>query len=72
MARGKSGRIVLEIDPELKKDLYLELTRRDKTLKEWFVAEANNVVYNSGQTNLFEENSSKEKSAEKPKKKKKV
>ena len=55
MARGKSGRVVLEIDPELKKGLYLELTRREKTLKDWFVAEAQNLVYNENQINLFDQ-----------------
>jgi hypothetical protein len=58
MARGKSGRIVLEVDPVLKKDLYLELARREQTLKDWFVGEANGLAYNGSQTNLFQENSS--------------
>lgn len=57
MARGKSGRIVLEVDPVLKKDLYLELARREQTLKDWFVGEANDLAYNGSQTNLFQENS---------------
>ncbi|NLK93300.1 MAG: hypothetical protein GX273_09295 [Bacteroidales bacterium] len=55
MARGKSGRIVLEVDPKLKKDLYLELARREQTLKDWFVAEANNLAYNGAQTDLFKD-----------------
>lgn len=45
MARGKSGRVVLEIDPELKQQLYLALEQRQQTMKEWFVAEAQDVVY---------------------------
>ena len=45
MARGKSGRVVLEIDPGLKRDLYLELEKRQLTLKDWFVSEAQNIVY---------------------------
>jgi tyrosine-protein phosphatase YwqE len=45
MARGKSGRIVVEIDPELKRDLYLELEKKQRTLKEWFIAKASEVVY---------------------------
>jgi hypothetical protein len=55
MARGKSGRIVLEVDPVLKKDLYLELARREQTLKDWFVGEANDLAYNGVQTNLFQD-----------------
>jgi len=45
MARGKSGRIVIEIDPKLKRELYLKLEEKQRTLKEWFVAEANEIVY---------------------------
>ena len=33
LARGKSGRIVLEIDPALKRQLYLKLGQDDVTLK---------------------------------------
>ncbi|EAM2341105.1 hypothetical protein C1967_04450 [Salmonella enterica] len=40
MAKGESGRIVLEVEPELKKALYLVLTMERKTLKEWFVDKA--------------------------------
>ena len=39
-ARGKSGRIVIEIDPELKKELYFALTADDSTLKDWFIKKA--------------------------------
>lgn len=46
MARGKSGRIVLEIDPEMKRKLYLTLEQNQKTMKEWFVKEANDLIYN--------------------------
>lgn len=46
MARGKSGRIVLEIDPEMKRELYLTLEKNQQTMKEWFVKEANNLIYN--------------------------
>jgi len=45
MARGKSGRIVIEIDPELKSKLYTLLSIRQKTMKEWFVKEAEGFVY---------------------------
>lgn len=44
MARGESGRIVLEIDPDLKGELYVQLARRGITLKAWFVGEANRLV----------------------------
>jgi len=37
MAIGKSGRIVLEIDPALKKEIYVSLNRTGLSLKEWFL-----------------------------------
>lgn len=40
MARGHSGRIVLEIDPSLKNELYSILARDGVTLKEWFIDKA--------------------------------
>lgn len=40
MARGESGRIVLEVEPELKKALYSILAMEQQTLKDWFVDKA--------------------------------
>ncbi|AYA39352.1 hypothetical protein KKJ17_17615 [Xenorhabdus bovienii] len=40
MAKGESGRIVLEVDPELKKALYSILAHEQQTLKYWFVDKA--------------------------------
>ncbi|NHB97418.1 hypothetical protein [Photorhabdus stackebrandtii] len=40
MAKGESGRIVLEVDPELKKTLYSVLAHEQQTLKDWFVDKA--------------------------------
>ncbi len=53
MARGKSGRVVLEIDPELKRQLYATLEHEQKTMKEWFVKEAEGLIYGDKQTPLF-------------------
>jgi DNA (cytosine-5)-methyltransferase 1 len=36
MARGKSGRIVIEVEPETKNRLYSNLALSGSTLKEWF------------------------------------
>ena len=44
LARGKSGRIVLEIDPALKRQLYLKLGQDDVTLKEWFLRTAERYI----------------------------
>lgn len=40
MSIGKSGRVVLEIDPAFKKKLYSELTAEGVSLKEWFLSAA--------------------------------
>lgn len=53
MARGKSGRIVIEVDPFFKKSLYLELEKKGLTLKEWFITYAEDYITNSQQPNLF-------------------
>ncbi|MDB9824396.1 hypothetical protein OAC23_00175 [bacterium] len=37
MPVGKSGRIVIEIDPGLKQELYQSLGNEDSSLKEWFL-----------------------------------
>jgi hypothetical protein len=36
MAVGKSGRVVVEIDAELKEQLHKAIKMQGKTLKEWF------------------------------------
>ena len=40
MAKGESGRIVLEVNPDLKKQLYSVLALEQKTLKDWFIEHA--------------------------------
>jgi len=40
MAKGQSGRIVVEVDPALKRALYGALAVDDSTLKEWFIDQA--------------------------------
>ncbi len=44
VARGKSGRIVLEIDPEKKKGLYIALSKNQLTLKDWFIEHADAYI----------------------------
>jgi hypothetical protein len=40
MSIGSSGRIVIELDPEIKRVLYSALMREGLTLKDWFLREA--------------------------------
>ena len=53
MARGESGRIVLEIDPAEKQELYSALTRDGLTLKDWFLRRAGEYLRERGQGRLF-------------------
>ena len=54
MAIGISGRIVLEVDPELKRRLYSTLALENKTLKEWFIALAVQHIDTQQQPSLFD------------------
>ena len=38
MARGSSGRLVIEVSPDLKEHLYAQLMAEGVTLKEWFTS----------------------------------
>lgn len=44
MSVGSSGRIVIEVQPEVKRQLYATLAREGMTLKDWFLREAQNYV----------------------------
>ncbi len=54
MSVGTSGRIVVEIDPGVKRDLYTALSREGKTLKGWFLSRAEEYICDSGQLSIFE------------------
>lgn len=53
MPRGTSGRIVIEVDPHLKRELYAELARRGTTLKAWFIEAAEGTLATATQPSLF-------------------
>lgn len=53
MAVGTSGRIVIEIDPDLKRQLYAALEQDGQTLKDWFVKNANSYLEQNIQPSLF-------------------
>jgi hypothetical protein len=44
MARGDSGRLVLEIDPEFKREFYAALALEGLTAKDWFLGKARDFV----------------------------
>lgn len=49
---GKSGRIVIEIEPEMKQRLYSVLASRGLNLKEWFIEHVDDYLDNYGQMDL--------------------
>lgn len=55
MAVGKSGRIVLEVEPEFKRELYDALHKEGKGLKQWFLESAERFLKDRSQLNLFGE-----------------
>ena len=54
MPRGKSGKVVVELDPALKQDLYAELAREGLTLKEWLTGQAQIYIASRRQPGLFD------------------
>jgi len=58
---GESGRVVVEIEPLLKRELHSALLKDGKTLKKWFVTQAEDYLRNCGQATMFSESISHEK-----------
>ena len=52
MPIGESGRIVIEVDTDLKRELYVALERDGLTLKQWFIRRASNYVADAVQPSL--------------------
>ncbi|MRX07014.1 hypothetical protein GJ697_04105 [Pseudoduganella sp. FT25W] len=44
MSIGRSGRVVIEIDPLLKRELHAVLAKNGMTMKDWFVKSAMNCI----------------------------
>lgn len=53
MARGSSGRVIVEIDPVFKQELYDALQKENLTLKDWFLNNAKKFLEDRGQMHLF-------------------
>jgi hypothetical protein len=47
MPKGKSGRIVIEVSPTLKRQLYSALAIENQTLKDWFISSADRFLKNT-------------------------
>jgi hypothetical protein len=61
MARGRSGRIVIEVEPEFKDELYVSLARAKLTLKEWFIRTGEQFIRGQDQLDLFGKSKDEEK-----------
>ena len=59
MARGPSGRIVIEVEPDLKQALYEALAQDGVSLKQWFVGRAEHFIEERYQMRLELESGSK-------------
>jgi hypothetical protein len=54
MARGQSGRLVFEIDPVLKRQLHARAAADGRTLKHWFLEQAERYLRSQQHTLPFE------------------
>ncbi|OEO30353.1 hypothetical protein VW23_021760 [Devosia insulae DS-56] len=54
MPKGDSGRVVIEVDPGLKRRLYSALAIEGSTLKDWFITAAGTYVKEREQPSLPE------------------
>ena len=54
MSVGESGRIVIEIAPDMKRELHATLGRDGQTLKSWFVVRVEEYIKNSKQLSMFD------------------
>ena len=52
MPKGNSGRIVIEVPPDLKGELYRALAADNSTLKDWFLTTAKRYIADREQPNL--------------------
>ena len=52
MSIGTSGRIVIEVDPELKQELHTTLRSEGTNLKAWFLEQADSFLAEKGQLRL--------------------
>ena len=53
MSVGGSGRIVIEIAPDMKRELHAALSRDGQTMKSWFVVRAEEYIRNNKQLSMF-------------------
>jgi len=52
MAKGPSGRIVIDLDPQFKREMHAALAADNLTLKDWFRSQANAYLAERSQPSL--------------------
>lgn len=52
MAHGTSGRIVIDLDPAFKQELYATLRQKGLSMREWFLSEAHRLCDEHSQPTL--------------------
>lgn len=52
MSIGDSGRVVIEIEPDLKRELHVALRHDGTNLKNWFIEQATSFLSDRGQITL--------------------
>lgn len=57
MSKSSSGRMVVELDPQLKKLLYASLAIDGLTFKQWLIQQAEQYVLTRSQPSLFKSES---------------
>lgn len=57
--KGESGRIVVQVQPLLKRELHSALALNGQTLKDWFIEAANTYLSNRNSTNGSNQKSKK-------------
>jgi len=53
VAKGSSGRLVIEIDPSIKKELYERLGEKGLNMREWFLINANAYLKQNKKSSLL-------------------
>lgn len=53
MSRGPSGRMVVELEPDLKRRLYASLAVDGLTFKDWLIGQAEQYLSDRHQPSLF-------------------
>lgn len=56
MSIGTSGRLVIEIEPKLKQEIYAALKSKGLTLKEWFLEQSGSLLQENDNKKIENEN----------------